>query len=107
MATYTVNQDAVAHVGGLIARKQYVLDSEWGEVQPDARRQNAYLDKHDWTKYAVWHLGLTEDANDETEARHAFCVGDFRRVHRSALIACVYLAAECRHKDVELSAHEL
>jgi hypothetical protein len=28
-------------------------------------------------------------------------------VHRSALIACVYRAAEWHHKDVELAAHEL
>jgi hypothetical protein len=33
--------------------------------------------------------------------------GDFRRVHRSGLIACVYRAAEWRHKSVELAAHEL
>ena len=32
---------------------------------------------------------------------------DFRRVHRTALIACVYRAAEWRHKDLELAAHEL
>jgi hypothetical protein len=33
--------------------------------------------------------------------------GDFRRVHRTGLIACVYRASEWRHKDVELAAHDL
>ena len=33
--------------------------------------------------------------------------GDFRPVHRSGLIACLYRAAEWRHKDVELAADEL
>ena len=33
--------------------------------------------------------------------------GDFRRVHRSGLIACVYRASEWRHKAVELAAHDL
>jgi hypothetical protein len=33
--------------------------------------------------------------------------GDFRRVHRSAVIACMYRAAEWRHKGVELAAHDL
>ena len=75
--------------------------------QPDAEAQNSYLEKHDWADYAAWHLGLTEGANDETKARHAFGYGDFRRVHRSGLIACVYRAAEWRHKDVELAAHDL
>jgi len=34
-------------------------------------------------------------------------VGDFRRVHRTALIACVYRASEWRHKAIELAAHDL
>ena len=107
MAKYTLNDAAVAHVRSLIDARQYVLDSDWGESQPDAEAQNAYLERHSWAEYAAWHLGLTEDANDETKARYAFVAGDFRRVHRTALIACVYRAAEWRHKDVELAAHDL
>lgn len=107
MARYAVNPDAVAHVRRLIDARQYVLDSDWGEVQPDAEAQNAYLERHGWDDYAAWHLGLTEGATDGTKARYAFVAGDLRRVHRSALIACVYRASEWRHKEVELAAHEL
>ena len=46
-------------------------------------------------------------ASDETKARYAFVYGDFRRIHRSGLIACVYRAAEWRHKEIELAAHDL
>jgi hypothetical protein len=91
----------------MIDRRQYVLDSDWGMVQPNAAAQNAYLAKHGWPEYAAWHLGLTEGANDETKARYAFVYGDFRRVHRTGLIACVYRASEWRHKEVELAAHDL
>ena len=107
MAKYEVNKAAVEFARGLIDARQYVLDSDWGEVQPNAEAQNAFLAKNDWDVYAKWHLGLTVGANDETKARHAFVYGDFRRVHRSGLIACVYRAAEWRHKDVELAAHDL
>ena len=107
MANYTVNDEAVEFLRGLIERKQYVLDSDWGDAQPDAAAQNAYLENHSWPDYARWHLGLTVGANDDTKARYAFVVGDFRRVHRSGLIASVYRAAEWRHKKVELAAHEL
>lgn len=107
MATYSVNEAAVEHARRLIEGKQYVLDSNWGDVQPDAEAQNAYLERHDWDAYAAWHLGLTEGAPDETKARYAFDYGDFRRVHRSGLIACVYRASEWRHKTVELAAHDL
>ena len=107
MASYSVNPAGVAHARELIEKKQYVLDSEWGEVQPKAADENAYLEKHSWEEYGAWHLGLTEGANDETKALYAFVCGDFRRLHRSGLIACVYRAAEWRHKEVELAAHEL
>ena len=96
MATYLVNDAAVARCRELIDKKQYVLDSDWGEVQPNAEAQNAYLENHSWDDYAAWHLGLTDGANDETKARYAFVFGDFRRVHRSALIACVFRASEWR-----------
>jgi hypothetical protein len=107
VATYRVNPQTVERVTALIDSHRYVLDSDWGQVQPHADAQNAYLAKHSWQDYARWHLGLTEGAADETKARYAFVVGDFRRVHRTALIACVYRAAEWRHKEIELAAHDL
>src|SRR3954470_6130209 len=107
MASYTVNPAAVAKAEELIDARQYVLASDWGEVQPKAEAQNWYLDAHAWEEYAAWHLGLTEGANDETKARYAFVYGDFRRIHRSGIIACHYRAAEWRHKEIELAAHEL
>jgi hypothetical protein len=107
MATYTVNDRAVARAKQLIRSRQYVLDSDWGEVQPKADIENAYLENHSWAEYAEWHLGLTEGATDETKARYAFVYGDLRRLHRTGLIACHYRAAEWRHKEIELAAHEL
>jgi hypothetical protein len=107
VASYSLNQPAVAKARSLIDARQYVLESDWGEVQPRAEDENAYLESHSWAEYAEWHLGLTDGANDETKARYAFVYGDLRRIHRSGLIACVYRAAEWRHKAVELAAHEL
>jgi hypothetical protein len=107
VASYTVNERAVERARGLIEARQYVLESEWGDVQPRAADENAFLTRHTWEDYAAWHLGLTEGAPDQTKARYAFVYGDFRRVHRMGLIACQYRAAEWRHKDIELVAHEL
>ena len=107
MASYAVNERAVARARELIEGRQYVLDSDWGDVQPRAEAENAFLESHSWADYAEWHLGLTEGATDETKARYGFVYGDFRRVHRSGLIACHYRAAEWRHKEIELAAHEL
>jgi hypothetical protein len=107
VASYTVNEHAVERARKLIRGRQYVLDSDWGDVQPKATEENAFLASHSWGEYAEWHLGLTEGAPDETKARYAFVFGDFRRVHRTGLIACQYRAAEWRHKEIELAAHDL
>jgi hypothetical protein len=107
VASYTVNERAVARARELIDGRQYVLQSRWGDVQPGADAENAYLERHSWEEYGVWFLAVTDGATEETKARHAFVYGDFRRLHRSGLIACVYRASEWRHKDVELAAHDL
>ena len=107
MASYQVNERAVARARKLIDAPQYVLDSDWGDAQPRADDENAYLASHSWHDYGEWHLALTAGATDETKARYAFVYGDFRRVHRMGLIACEFRAAEWRHKDVELAAHDL
>jgi hypothetical protein len=107
VARYEVNPEAVSRIEERIRGRQYVLRSDWGDAQPSPDDENAYLESHSWEDYASWHVALTDGATDETKGRYAFVCGDFRRVHRSGLIACVYRAAEWRHKSVELAAHEL
>jgi hypothetical protein len=107
MASYSLNKHAVTKAQDLIDAHQYVLDSDWGQSQPSAEQQNAFLESHSWEEYAAWHLGLHDGANDDTKARYGFVFGDLRRVHRTGLIACQYRAAEWRHKEIELAAHHL
>ena len=107
MAKYLLNEHAVERARRLIDSRQYVLNSDWGERQPRAEDENAFLEDHSWDEYAEWHLGLTNGATDETKARYAFVFGDFRRIHRTGIIACHFRAAEWRHKEIELAAHEL
>ena len=107
MASYKLNQAAVEHARQLIDARQYVLESDWGEAQPRAEDENRFLASHTWDDYSAWHLGLTDGATDETKGRYAFVYGDFRRIHRMGLIACQFRAAEWRHKEIELAAHDL
>jgi hypothetical protein len=107
VASYKVNRRAVAHAKRLIESKQYVLNSDWGEVQPSAGDENAFLETHSWDEYGAWFLGVTDGATKDTKGRNAFVFGDFKRIHRSGIIASHYRAAEWRHKAVELAAHNL
>jgi len=47
MAKYELNKRAVAHARDLIAKRQYVVKSTWGDVQPSADDENAFLDESD------------------------------------------------------------
>jgi hypothetical protein len=107
VSTYVVNERAVARARERIQARQYVLDSNWGDMQPNAAAETAFLESHSWEEYAEWHLALTEGAADETKARYGFVYGDFRRVHRSGVIACLYRAAEWRHTEVMETAYDL
>ena len=106
MASYTVNKAAVAKARSLIRGRQYVLDSDWGDVQPKAKDENGFLASHPWSEYAEWHLGLTDGAADETKALRI----RLRRPPPATPLRpdrCHYRAAEWRHKEIELAAHEL
>jgi hypothetical protein len=104
---YIVNDAGIARARQLIEGRQYVLASDWRDAQPRADDENAFLESHSWEEYGEWHLALTEGAREQTKARYGFVYGDFRRLHRMGLIACHYRAAEWRHKEIELAAHDL
>ena len=48
MASYEVNPRAVTHARKLIDAHQYVLESDWGDAQPSADDENAFLEAHSW-----------------------------------------------------------
>jgi hypothetical protein len=48
MAKYALNEAAVRNCRRLIDARQYVLNSDWGEVQPRADDQNTFLERHSW-----------------------------------------------------------
>ncbi len=53
-------------------------------------------------------LSATNGHNQRPPTGSSRCpLTDFRRLHRSGLIACVYRAAEWRHKKIELAAFDL
>ena len=95
------------HARQLVDAAQYVIDSDWSDAQPSADDENAFLERHGWSDYAAWHLAVDTDASEETKARYKFPYGDFRRVHRSGLIAATQRAGEWDYADVEAAADAL
>jgi len=107
MAKYRVNKAGVSYARSLIDSGQYVVRSRWTDRQPSSDAENDFLKSHDWKTYGKWHLAIREESTAETKGHFAFVFGDFKRVHRSALIACYFRAAEWDHKEIELAAHRV
>ena len=81
------------------------MRSEWGEAQPRAPDENAFLESHSWAEYAAWHLGLTDGCRTTRRVAMPLSSAIFA-AYRSGLIACHYRASS-GNKEIELAAHEL
>ena len=108
LAEYSVNPKAVARAEQPIDARQYVLQSEWGRraarTPPRSTPSSRTLvGGHELLAPRVDRGRRRRDQGASTRSSY----GDFRRVHRMALIACVYRASEWRHKEIELAAHDL
>ncbi|HWG61039.1 MAG TPA: hypothetical protein VG253_04935 [Streptosporangiaceae bacterium] len=86
-----------------------VLDEvdDWSGDQPSTRQENEFIEAHGWDEYANWHLGIDDEAGEQTKARYKFPYGDFARVHRCGLIAAEVRAARLEYTDIENAAIRL
>ena len=104
----SLNLQAVAYGRRLIQAGKIKNDSgHWGQHNPDASEENAFLDKHKMEEYANWHLGLDMSKGAETKGRYKFPYGDFKTVHRDGLVAAKERAAQQGYDDIEKAAAEL
>ena len=107
--TVQVNRDAVAHANGLIRTGDVVRDERdaWSEDAPSAEDGNAFIEKHGMAEYAKWHLAEDTEKTDGTKGRFLFAYGDFRKVHRCALISGESRAGQYSYASVEKAIQDL
>jgi hypothetical protein len=96
-----------AHAQNLIKGRQYEKDSDWSEAQPFAEEENRFIGENGWEAFAKWHLAYDTEASEETKSRYKFPFGDFRRLHRSALIAAKQRASSEDYDEVQRAAGRL
>jgi hypothetical protein len=105
--TYTPNRAAVAKARQMIDSHQYDIDTPWSDGAPSTEDANAKIERDGYDGYGEWHLGLDDEASEETKDRFGFPYGDFRRVHRSALIHAKQRASQNGHDEIVAAADEL
>jgi hypothetical protein len=107
--TISLNRDALKHAEKLIANGDVVRDErdDWSEHAPAAADENSLIERAGWKDYAVWHLGVDRSENDETKGRFSFPMGDFRKIHRCAIISLESRAAQYDHDEIARAAKRL
>lgn len=83
------------------------LKDAWGESQPSAEDENDFIRAHGIEEYAKWHLGIDESHGPNAKARYKFPYGDFKTIHRSALLAVKSRARQHGYVDIENAANRL
>ncbi|WP_102191949.1 hypothetical protein [Microbacterium aurantiacum] len=105
----TLNQDALSHARGLLRRGEVVADvrDDWSEHAPSTQDENAFIDDHGMSEFALWHLGEDTDENEGTKGRYSFPYGDFRKLHRCAVISGESRAGQYDHAEIEKALKDL
>ena len=104
-----VNPAAQEYAKNLIQQGHVVVDKRnaWSEHQPSAEEENEFIRQHGFEEYAKWHLGIDDTHAENTKARYKFPYGDFKNVHRSALLAAKGRARQHSYSDIENAAVQL
>jgi hypothetical protein len=107
--TVKLNKKAVTHAKQLIKAGKVVRDDRdaWSEDALPAKDETAWLKNHDWDEFAEWHLGVDTEKSDETKGRYEFPMGDYKKVHRCAIISMESRAAQYDHADIAKAAKKL
>jgi hypothetical protein len=104
-----LSRTAFEHAERLIKEGRVVYDErdDWSEHQPSTEDENRFITEHGFAEYAKWHLGIDDEEEEETKARYKFPYGDFKRVHRCALLAAESRAGQYKYSDIELAIAHL
>jgi hypothetical protein len=104
-----LNEEGVTHARWLIERGRVAEDErdDWSEHAPSADEENAFISKKGFEQYCKWHLGIDYEQSEDTKGRFSFPYGDFKSVHRCAVISLESRAAQYGHDAIARVAKEL
>jgi hypothetical protein len=107
--TVKLNSAGLAHAKQLVKKGKVVRDDRdaWSEAAPTADEENKYLDKHGFSEYSKWFLGVDPSKSDDTKERFSFPFGDFSNVRRGGVISLEGRAAQNDHPGIAKAARKL
>ncbi len=101
-----LNKEGFKFAKELIEKGEWKQSEEWEPPTPE--EENEYIEKHGFEEFGKWHLGIREEANEETKQRYAFIfTSDFKKVDRRGLIAIRQRAAQFGYEEIFDAAGDL
>jgi hypothetical protein len=98
-----LNKRGFEYAKTLVEEGRVVIDDRdaWSEHQPSAQEQNAFIERHGFGEYGKWHLGIDSSEPEDTKGHYKFPYGDFKKVHRCALLSAESRAGQYKYLDIE------
>jgi hypothetical protein len=78
----------------------------WDERDACSEHQ-PLIREHGFPAFAKWRLEINSEKGENTKGRYEFPYGDFRNVHRCAVISAESRAGQYKHFDIERAAAHL
>jgi len=104
-----LNDRAFDYAKKLITDGHFVSDERdaWSEHRPSAQQENEFIREHGLMEYGRWYLGINNDEPEDTKGHFEFPYGDFKDVHRCAVLSAESRAGQYKHLDIERAAAHL
>jgi hypothetical protein len=105
----TLFKKGYEHARELVEHGHVVRDQrdDWSEHQPSAEEENEFIRSHGMDEFGKWHLGVDANQPADTKGHWKFPYGDFKNVHRCAVISAESRAGQYKHPDIEKAARTL
>lgn len=100
-----LNRPALEHARRLLDDEQYAINTVWEHNAPTEEQRAAYKAAYGEAALGLWYLAVERDAGGN--AIYTLPYGDFRKLHRSGVVAAYKRAIQLNAADVEAGAREL
>jgi hypothetical protein len=101
--TVTLHQTAFAYMQQLILDGMTVYDERgvWTEHRRSSQDENEFIREHGFAECGRWFLGIDDDEPENAKAHYKFPCGDFRKIHRCAILSAESRAGQYKHFEIE------
>ena len=109
LVSMQLHQSAYEQAQKLIRNFRFVLDqtSDWTDHRPPRHGQRKFIEEHGLAEFGKWHLGEDDEQAEDNKSRYKFPYGDFKNVHRCAVLAAESRASKYEYSDIALAAGHL